>query len=401
VFWQVLLYHEVRIGAGHSFRNGAQAKMIYFDNSATTLIKPPEVSEAVSYAINNFGNAGRSFYDPVITANREIYKTRAEIANLIGLDDPLAVAFTSSATESLNLVIGGLIGASDSVISTVTEHNSVLRPLYLTGCDISFMDCDENGCLDIESFEKLLKPATRFLVCTHGSNVTGNLTPARRLYELCKVHNITMILDISQTFGSSEVNINMADIFCFTGHKALFGPQGTGGIIAGGGQEFRIVKTGGAGVNSFDRFQTSEMPDIFETGTPNCHGIYGLQKGVSFINKTGIEAIEKKEAELLRTFIDGISCGSVRFYGDVSTENRLPVISISIEGMTSSEFAERLWSDYGIATRAGSHCAPLLHKKFGTVDTGMVRFSFSYFNTIDEVKICTQAIKEILESAGR
>ena len=370
--------------------------MIYFDNSATTIAKPPEVAEAVLYAINNFGNASRSFYDAALLANREIFKTRAEISELVGLDEPLNVAFTCSATESLNLVIAGLIKKGDSVITTVTEHNSVLRPLYLAGCDLDFIDCDDAGVLRLDEIEKLIKPSTRFLVCTHGSNVTGNITDVKRIYEICKSHNITMILDISQTFGLIDVTFDMADILCFTGHKGLFGPQGTGGIIVNGSFDFDIVKTGGAGVKSFERFQQKEMPDIFEAGTHNSHGIYGLQKGVQFIKKIGTGAIHLKERKLAERFYTGIkNLKGITLYGDFSGYDRLPVISVNLEGMTSADLATSLWENYEIATRAGSHCAPLLHKRFNTVDMGMVRFSFSYFNTYEEIDICICALKNI------
>jgi len=376
--------------------------MIYFDNSATTIMKPPEVAEAVAYAVNNFGNAGRSFYEPVLLANREIYNTRMEIAKLIGLDDPLNVAFTSSATESLNLVISGLVKKEDSVITTVTEHNSVLRPLYLSGCDLSFIDCDDHGNLLIDSLEKLLTPSVRFLICTHGSNVTGNITDMQKLHDICKSKRITLILDISQTFGTITVNINMADIFCFTGHKSLFGPQGTGGVIVNGKFDFNVVKTGGAGVNSFDIFQSKDMPDIFEAGTLNSPGIFGLQKGVRFINETGLDAIRAKEARLIEIFYEEIKkIEQVTIYGDFSSAVRLPIISLNISGRTSAEVAERLWADYGIATRAGSQCAPLLHKRFGTVDLGMLRFSFSYFNTEDEIQQGVLALKDIIKSSYR
>ncbi|MDR2569029.1 MAG: aminotransferase class V-fold PLP-dependent enzyme [Oscillospiraceae bacterium] len=373
--------------------------MIYFDNSATTIQKPPAVSQAVAHAINNFGNAGRSFYDFARLASREIFQTRMEIANLIGLDEPLNVAFTSSATESLNLVIGGLVEKNDHVITTVAEHNSVLRPLYLSGCALDFIDCDDSGILQIDSFESLLKPTTKFLVCTHGSNVTGNITDVKKLYSLCKSHEITMISDISQTFGTVSVETDMADIFCFTGHKGLFGPQGTGGVIINGKHNFNIKKTGGAGVNSFDALQSSDMPDIFEVGTLNSHSIYGLQKGVRFIIETGINTINKKEMHLLKLFYNGIKhCENITIYGDFSSFSRLPIISLNIDGQPSSELAEQLWEKYNIATRAGSHCAPLLHKHFGTTDTGIVRFSFSYFNTEEEVQKGIDAIKEIAKN---
>ncbi|MCL1873007.1 MAG: aminotransferase class V-fold PLP-dependent enzyme [Clostridiales bacterium] len=375
--------------------------MIYFDNSATTLIKPPEVSEAVSFAINNIGNAGRSFYPPVLTANREIYNTRKEVAKLINRNEPLNVAFTSSATESLNLVIGGLIGKEDTVVTTQAEHNSVLRPLYLSGCELSFIKCDDNGKLLIDSSVELLMPPTKFLICTHGSNVTGNITEVQKLYSLCKANGIIMILDISQTFGSIPLDINMADIFCFTGHKGLFGPQGTGGIIVNDNYDFKIVKTGGAGVNSFDTFQSQDMPDIFEAGTLNSHSIYGLQKGVRFINETGIDKIRAKEKQLASMFYEGIkNLERIKIYGDFSTNDRLPIVSLNIDGMTSAELAERLWTGYDIAIRAGSHCAPLLHKRLGTAEMGMVRFSFSYFNTEEEIQKGVLALKEISQSLG-
>ncbi len=376
--------------------------MIYFDNSATTLIKPPEVGEAVAYAIDHFGNASRSFYDAAMTASREIYRTRAAIAALVGCDEPLNIAFTSSSTESLNLVIGGLVKQEDAVITTVTEHNSVLRPLYLKGCRLDFIDCDEHGVLQWDAFEELIRPQTRFLICTHGSNVTGNITEVKKLYDLCRAHDLIMILDVSQTMGLIPVSGDMADVLCFTGHKGLFGPQGTGGIIVNRRLPFEIVKTGGAGVHSFAMFQENEMPDVFEAGTLNSHSLYGLQKGVEFILHTGIEAIHSRENRLTRLFVDGIKeIEGLRLYGDFSGGDRLPVVSLNIEGLPASDLAGLLWEKYGIATRAGSHCAPLLHQRFKTVETGMVRFSFSYFNTEEEIATGSRALKTIAEEYGR
>ncbi|MCL2249948.1 MAG: aminotransferase class V-fold PLP-dependent enzyme [Oscillospiraceae bacterium] len=377
--------------------------MIYFDNSATTIKKPPSVSYAVSYAINNFGNAGRSFYEAASLAGREIYATRMEIAKLIGCDEPLRVAFTSSATESLNLVLGGLVNKSDHVVTTTLEHNSVLRPLYLTGCTLNFLDCDRLGNLDIEMLERIITSKTRFLVCTHGSNVTGNVNDVRTIYEVCKTFDITFILDIAQTFGQIPVDMDMADVFCFTGHKGLYGPQGTGGIIVSSRFDsrfdFEITKTGGTGVSSFSRFQSKFMPDVFEVGTLNSHGLYGLQKGATFVNNTGITAICEKTTSLANMFYNGVKkLENVKIYGDLTATVRLPVISLNINGLTSSELAERLYKNYNIATRSGIHCAPLLHKRFGTADTGMVRFSFSYFNTEDEVEQGISAMEEISKS---
>jgi len=366
--------------------------MIYFDNSATTLTKPPEVAEAVAYAVNNFGPPGRAFYDAALLAQREIFKTRAQIAKLVGLDDPLGVAFTSSFTESLNLVAGGLVKKGDRVITTAAEHNSVLRPLYLSGCDLSFIDCDDNGNLRLDTLE--ITPDAKYLFCTHGSNLTGNITDARALYSICKANNITMVLDVSQTLGVEPVDMDMADIFCFSGHKALFGPQGTGGVIVNGKFDFGIVKTGGSGINSFDTMHSADMPDIFEAGTANSHGIYGLQKGVAFINETGVERINAKVTRLCRIFYDGIrDVPRVTIYGDFTTERRLPIVALNIDGLDANGLSLYLWETHRIATRAGTHCAPLMHKRLGTADHGAVRFSFSYFNSDDEIEKGIEAIK--------
>ncbi len=369
--------------------------MIYFDNAATSLTRPPEVAEAVHYAIGHFGNAGRSFYDAVMEANRAVYEARAAVAGLIGLDDPLKVAFTSSATESLNLVIRSLVEPGDTVITSVTEHNSVLRPLYLCGCRLRFIPCDDRGRLVLDHLDVLPDAKTRLVVCNHGSNVTGNINDIERLYAWCQSRDLTLVLDIAQTFGSMAFTADLADIFCFTGHKGLWGPQGTGGIIVKSERTFPVVKTGGAGTDSFERFQSSRMPDVFEAGTQNSQGLYGLLKGVEFIHQTGLDRIREREALLAGRFYQGIrDLDSITCYGDFSAP-RLPVISLTVEDMDASDLALLLWEEYGICTRAGAHCAPLIHEHFKTRDQGMVRFSFSWFNTEEEIDRGIQAMREI------
>jgi selenocysteine lyase/cysteine desulfurase len=331
-----------------------------------------------------------------MNANREIYKTREAVARLTGAQDPLSVAFTSSATESLNLVIHGLIRKGDRVITTLAEHNSVLRPLYNAECLLDFMECDDNGRLDVSALPELIGPDVKYLICTHASNVTGNLTDVASIYEICKEKNVIMILDVSQTLGLIETNAAMADILCFTGHKALLGPQGTGGIVINKELRFSPVKTGGAGVNSFDRVQSAEIPDIFEAGTMNSHGLFGLQKGVEFILEKGVDAIHAKEKTLMDLFYNSVKdISNVVLYGDFSTSERIPVISLNIVGIPSSELSGKLWEDYRIATRSGVHCAPLLHKRFNTEEQGMCRFSFSYFNTRDEIEAAAGAVRDI------
>ena len=374
--------------------------MIYFDNSATTLMKPEGVAEAVSFAILHYGNAGRSFHEAMLDAGRAVYLARAEVAKLIGLDNPLHIAFTSSATESLNLVIESLIRKEDAVITTVLEHNSVLRPLYRTGCDLSFINCDDKGYLDLSNLRDLLKPNTKCLIATHGSNVTGVVTDWQPLKAFCQDHGLIFILDASQTMGGTLVSPDMADVICFTGHKGLFGPQGTGGIIAGDNLGFSVVKTGGTGINTFDHSQGTVMPDVFEAGTPNSHGLAGLRKGVEFINEIGIAKIHEKEMALVGQFCEGLKdLPNLRFYGDPTFPNNLAIVSINIAGKNSQEVATALWEHYEIATRPGGHCAPLLHQRFGTMEQGMVRFSFSYFNTEEEIEVGIQALSAIAQEA--
>lgn len=372
--------------------------MIYCDNSATTLQKPPQVARAVAEAIHSFGNPGRSFCSPAMDAARAVLSARMEIAELVGLEDPMGVAFTSSATESLNLVLTSLVSSDDGVITSVLEHNSVLRPLYRIGCPLSLIPCDSQGRLVLDDLRSLLRNNTRYVVCTHGSNLTGAVTDVEALRSFCSEHGLVLILDVSQTLGSIEVRADMADVLCFTGHKALFGPQGTGGIIAGPRVGFSLVKTGGSGNSSFERHQPLAMPDIFEAGTHNAHGLAGLREGVRFINEKGINAVMEYERELTAYFLEEArAVPGVRIYGPGMRESepRLPIVALNIGGLSAEDAAYALWEGWKIATRPGSHCAPLVHEFFGTRERGMVRFSFSSFNTREELATAVSALRDI------
>ena len=372
--------------------------MIYLDNSATTLQKPPEVTAAVTRALSTFGNSGRSFCQPAMLAARSVYEARREVASLVELDNPLDIAFTSGATESLNLVINSLIRPKDHVITSVLEHNSVLRPLYQMGCALSFIPCDRQGRMKLDGLDALLKSNTRFLVCTHGSNLTGAVTDVKVLREFCDMHNLIFILDVSQTLGCIETFAKMADVLCFTGHKALLGPQGTGGIIVNRPLAFGAVKTGGSGSHSFSMSQPQEMPDIFEAGTGNAHGLAGLKEGTAYINRTSVTVIREHEQRLRLAFLSGIEpLPGLRLYSAPQGADAmvLPVVALNLEGFTADELAFKLWENGEIATRSGSHCAPLVHEYFNTRETGMVRFSFSYFNTPDEIDYTTETLRKI------
>ena len=377
--------------------------MIYCDNSATTLRKPPEVAEAVARAINALGNPGRSFCSPAMDAARVVLDTRMTIAALVGLDDPMGIAFTSGATESLNLVLNSLISPNDGVITSALEHNSTLRPLYRINCPLTFIPCDGQGRLVMDDLRSLLRANTRFVVCTHGSNLTGSVTDVETLRMFCKEHGLLLILDVSQTLGSIPVRAGMADVLCFTGHKALFGPQGTGGIITATCSDFSLVKTGGSGNQSFERHQSLVMPDIFEAGTYNAHGIAGLREGVRYVNGMGIDAVTAYEHKLTTYFLDGLrTVPGIRIYGpETSAEAlRLPIVALTIGDLSADDVAYRLWTEWKIATRPGSHCAPLVHDFFGTREQGMIRFSFSSFTNKEELATVLAALHEIARNAA-
>lgn len=381
--------------------------MIYFDSAATTLKKPQVVIDAVVRAMNEMGNAGRGVHDASLDAARVIFETRRKIADFFHAAGPRQVAFTANATESLNLAVKGLLMPGDHVITTELEHNSVLRPLYeleQEGIQLSFVKSDRKGCIREEDFENLILPHTRMIVCTHGSNVTGNLVAIEKIGELTASRGILFVVDASQTVGIFPIDMERMniDVLCFTGHKSLMGPQGTGGICVREGLKIRPLKTGGSGVQSYRKEHPAEMPTALEAGTLNGHGIAGLGAAIDFLQETGIDRIRKREQQLMWRFYDGVKeLPGVTVYGDFLDKNRCPMVSMNLADYDSAEVADELYQIYGISVRAGAHCAPLMHKALGTQKQGAVRFSFSYYNTEDEVDAAVQAIHDMIrESEG-
>ncbi|AGK95469.1 aminotransferase class V-fold PLP-dependent enzyme [Clostridium pasteurianum] len=378
--------------------------MIYFDNAATSFPKPPQVAKAVFNAINTLGNPSRGSYKLSLDASRKVYTAREKIAKLFNLDNPLNVAFTSNATESLNIAIKGSFKANDHIITTAMEHNSVLRPIYeirKNGVQISIIKCDKKGLLDYYELENGIKENTKAIICTHASNLTGNLIDIKKLGKICKDHNLLFILDASQTAGVFPIDMkaDYIDILCFTGHKSLYGPQGTGGICINDTVNIVPLKTGGSGSFSFSQQHPNTMPDALEAGTINVHGIAGLLAGIEFIEDTGIDKIRDHELKLMWQFYNGIKdIPRIKIYGDFSTTLRSPIVSLNIDSYDSKDISQELADTYDIATRAGAHCAPLMHKALGTENQGAVRFSFSYFNTSEEVDIAISALKKLSDS---
>lgn len=377
--------------------------MIYFDNAATSLQKPEAVIEAVAEAMKSLGNASRGAHSAALGSNRMVYETRELLAELFHIDDPSRIAFTMNATESLNIAIAGIFRPEDHVITTVMEHNSVLRPLYRmeeSGTELSFLQADKKGNISYEELENAIRSNTRAVICTHASNLTGNVLDLEKIGEICKKHRLLFLVDASQTAGIIPIDVQKMKIsvLCFTGHKGLLGPQGTGGIYVAPEINIRPLVVGGSGVQSYLRTQPDEMPARLEAGTLNAHGIAGLHAAVSYIIEKGVEQIYQEEHEKTDYFYRMIrSIPDIHIYGDPEAELHAPIIALNIGDYDSAQVADELMETYGIATRAGAHCAPLMHQALGTQKQGAVRFSFSQFNTRKELDAGIQALRELAE----
>ena len=376
--------------------------MIYLDNAATTLKKPPEVGAAMLDALQTAGNPGRGAHEPTLHASRIVYDTREALARLFHAESPACIAFASNATQALNTAINGLIGPGDHVITTVCEHNSVLRPLYrlrAQGAEVGFVGVDDHAVLRYEQFGQLLRPNTKAVVVTGASNVTGNRTDLAFVSAFAKKHGLLFIVDAAQTAGETPIDVQALgiDVLCFTGHKALLGPQGTGGLYVRPGLTVAPLVVGGSGVHSFDETHPTQMPTALEAGTLNVPGIAGLGAGVRWLLAQGVEALEQKETALARLFYENVrDVPGVQCYGDL-TRPRAPIVSLNLAGEDSARVADALWEEFGICVRAGAHCAPLMHKALGTVEQGVVRFSFSHTNTEEEVLTAARAVKTLAE----
>lgn len=377
--------------------------MIYLDNAATTMQKPEEVIEAVVQAMHSMGNAGRGAHSASLEASRTIYDTRELLCRFFGGTDPRRLVFTSNSTESLNIAIKGLFEPGDHVITTMLEHNSVLRPLYemeKRGVELTIIPADKKGVIDYNDIEKAIRPNTKAVVCTHGSNLTGNLVDIERIGKITRKNGLLLVVDASQTAGVFPIDVEkmQIDVLCFTGHKGLLGPQGTGGMYVREGIQIRPLKSGGSGVQTYSKSHPAEMPTALEAGTMNGHGIAGLHAAVEYIQRTGIDQIRKREQECMKRFYEGvIQVPGVKVYGDFDDMNRCAIVSLNIGDYDSSEVSDELLTEYRISTRPGAHCAPLMHEALGTVEQGAVRFSFSHFTTDEEVDTAIMAIRELAE----
>lgn len=375
--------------------------MIYFDHAATSIYKPKGVERAMIEALRTQGNPGRGINEASLCAAGKVFEVREKLASFFHAQNPSRIAFTANSTESLNIAIKGLLDSGDHVITTVLEHNSVLRPLYemsQQGVEVTYLTCDATGMIDYDQIEPEIKAHTKAIICTHASNLTGNVLDVKKIGEIAKKHQLMLIVDASQSAGFLDIDVvdMNIDILCFTGHKSLLGPQGVGGIYVREGVDLRPLKSGGSGVQTYLKTHPKQMPTALEAGTLNGPGIAGLGAGIDYLNETGLAAIREKELALMWRFYEGVKeIPGVKIYGNFDCEIRCPIVSLNIKDYDSSYVGDELFYSYDIANRSGAHCAPMMHEALGTKETGAIRFSFSFKNSDKEVDTAIEAIREI------
>jgi len=379
--------------------------MIYLDNPATSWPKPPQVKEAMNRFMEEVGaNPGRSGHFLSIEAARIVYETREALSVLFHVKDSSRIIFTLNATESINLALKGLLKPDDHVITSSMEHNSVMRPLRdleKKGIELSVIPCFEDGTLDPREVEKRIQSTTRMIVLNHASNVTGTLLPIRETGKIARTHNLLFLVDGAQTAGAYPIDVEKdgIDLLAFTGHKSLYGPQGTGGLVLGERikeKEMIPLKQGGTGSRSEFEEQPEFLPDRFESGTPNGVGIAGLLAGIQFVLEKGVDRIRQKESHLIHQLIGGLEeISTLKIYGPENTEDRIATFSFNLTGISPSDVAFRLEKEFGILCRSGLHCAPSAHRTIGTFPEGTLRFGLSVFNREADIETAIQAVSVI------
>lgn len=378
--------------------------MIYLNNAATTFPKPEGTLKALQdYLGTTPLKCLRTGY--VTEEDDTVSACRKKLAELFNAPNEKTIAFTSGATESLNLAINGLDLKRKHVITTQIEHNAVLRPLQVLvdkgDIELTVVRCDESGIVNAIDIADAIKENTRAIVLNHSSNVTGEVIDLDAVRAVIRDRDILLIVDAAQSAGCIPIDVEEAqiDVLCFTGHKSLYGIPGLGGIYIKEGLDIKPLMVGGSGSKSELAHQPEERPLYYEAGTPNIPGIVALSAGIDFINEKGMETIEQKKRELFTLLSDGLKdIKGVRVYGRDVTRDRVPIICFNIEGLEADKTAEILESSFEIITRSGLHCAPLIHKAIGTFPAGSVRVSPSFFTTLDEIDKFLYAVKHIVEA---
>jgi cysteine desulfurase / selenocysteine lyase len=376
--------------------------ILYFDNAATSWPKPEATILAIKECLAAVGGSpGRSGHQMSIDAGRIIFNTREALASLFSIDDPLRIVLTKNATEALNIVIFGLLKPGDHVITSAMEHNSVMRPLRAMeakGIELTVIPCSVTGELDPGQIKPNIKKNTRAIFLIHASNVTGTVMSVADIGKIARENGLIFCVDAAQTAGALPIDIGAMniDLLAFTGHKSLFGPQGTGGLYIRKGLENIIspLMRGGTGSKSEYEEQPDFMPDKFESGTPNTAGFAGVTAGINFILSQGLDAINAHEKRLTELFIQSIGAvDGVTIYGFKDASKRISVVSFNVRGLDPAEAALELDERLSIMSRPGLHCAPAAHRSIGSFPTGTIRFSFGWFNTDDEIHQAVEAIR--------
>lgn len=379
---------------------------IYLDNASTSYPKPDVVINKMTDFMKNIGaTAGRGAYKNAVEAEKLVFNCRKMLCKLFNGKDPKKIIFTSNITESLNLVINGLLREGDHVITSSIEHNSVRRPLKTLerdkGIQISMVPCTASGITDPTDVEKLIKRNTKLIVFTHASNVIGTLQPIQEIGEIARKHNIPFVVDTAQTAGAYPIDVVKynIDYLAFTGHKGLLGPTGTGGLLINNDISMVPLKCGGTGGDSKNPYQPEGFPTKYEAGTPNVAGIIGLGEAVNYVNTLGVSKIRKKEEDLIEYALKKLSeIEGIKIYGPKNTRKIVGVISFNIKDIPVEEIAQELDRKYDIAVRIGLHCAPTTHSLIGTLNRGTVRIGIGYFNKKKHIDTLVKALKNI--SAG-
>lgn len=376
--------------------------MIYFDNAATTWPKPESVFPAMEHCMRYAGaNPGRGGHKMAIEAARILHRVRENLAKLFNIDNPLQIVLTHNATEALNLGIKGLLQPGDHVVTTSMEHNSVARPLHLLslrGVEITRVLADATGYVTAQDIEKAIRDNTKLVIMTHASNVTGTLMPIGEIGRVTAPRGIKFMVDAAQSAGVYDIDVQAMkiDLLAFPGHKGLLGPQGTGGLYIAPGIELQPLIEGGTGSNSETLEQPEIIPDRFESGTHNTVGFAGLNAGLQYLFEVGIANIRAHEEKLTEAFLKGLEqIPGVEIYGPKDAKRQAAVVAFNFQQSDSSEVGFVLDRVFDIACRSGLHCSPEAHRTIGTCEKGVVRFSFSYFNTMEEIQQGLDALKKV------
>ncbi len=388
-------------------RKGSQNKhsLVYLDNAATSWPKPPGVAHAVSDYFEYPGaNPGRSGHRLSVEAARIVYQTREAVAGFFNLDDPLRVVFGQNITDAINMALQGILRPGDHVITTGMEHNAVMRPLRdleSRGILLTIVPCSKTGLVDPAGIEAAIRPETIMVVVNRASNVCGTLQPVSQIGEITRRHGILLLTDEAQSAGAVPLDMqaDKVDLLAFTGHKSLYGPMGTGGLLIGERVDldrFTPLRFGGTGSRSEHEIQPEFLPDRFESGTLNAAGLAGLSAALAWLSTQGIEAVQQYETALCRRLIGGLlNLPGVTVFGPLNAEQQTATVSFNMDGFSPSEIGQTLDEQFGILCRVGLHCSPAAHRSLGTFPMGTVRLGLGYFNTPAQVDYTLDALASI------